>query len=1256
MRIEQYFLMTDYSLWEVILNGDSPVPTRVVDGVLQPNLPSKWRTRTLIWRNKTNLEEHSLDDLFNSLKIYEAEVKSSPSASTTTQNLAFVSSSNTDDTNESVSVAASVFVVSAKLSVSSLQNMDSLSNAVIYSFFASQSNSPQLDNDDLKQIDTDMNLDSNGSTSMGFDMSKVECYNCHMKGHFERECRSPKNTKRNEEEPTNYALMAFSFSSSSSDNEHFETSIPPKTAIPKPTSNSKRKNRKACFIYKSLDHLIKDCAYHEKKMAQPTARNHAHKGNHKKYAQMSLSNPQRHVVPAAVLTQSKPVPITTVRPVSTAVPKLSVPRPRQAKPVVTKTNSPTRRHINRSPSPKASNSPPRVTVVKALMVTVAQGGKASRKGEIRTGKLDFDDVYFVKELKFYLFSILQMCDKKNSVLFTDTECLVLSLEFKLPDDNQVLLRLPRENNMYNNRVLVTKPHNKTPYELLHGRTPSIGFMRPFGCPVTILNTLDSLGKIDRKVDEGFLVGFSVSSKASRVFNNKTRFVQETLHVNFLENKPNVAGSGPTWLFDIDTLTKTMNYQPVTARNQSNPSAGVQEQFYAEKGGEESDQQYVFFPPESEVNVSPRSSAQLKKHDDKTKREAKGKSPVESLTGYRNLSAELEDFSDNSINEVNAAGTLVHTVGQFSPNSINTFSADGPLNVAASLTHGKSSCIDASQYPDDPDMLELEDITYSNDDDNVGAEADFNNFGKDRSYKIILSLCLLYGILVYQIDVNSAFLYGTIEEEVYVCQPIGFEDPNHLDKVYKVVKALYGLHQAPSAWYETLANYLLENGFLRGKIDQTLFIKRQKAFEKLIKDKFQMSSMRELIFFLGLQVKQKKDGIFISQDKSVAEILRKFGLTDGKSASTPIDTKKPLLNDHDGKDVDVHTYRSMIGSLMYLTSSRPDIMFAVYACAHFQVTPKASHLHAVVLSSMKSLKRMVHVTNILSAGYLTTQQMVLNSACLTHIKNWLVQIKQCLVGKGFFRVETLIFEGMIVEQQVAEGDDEVHDERVLAAGNAAEGDVSAVNDEVPTADEEPSIPPPTPPTPPPQPSQDIPLTSQVQPAPSIDTSDDTVMDDVSNQGRMITEMDQDADVVLEENKDVADENVKNNQDADIDESSQDQERKSESQAEIYKIDLEHAQKVLKPPPPRQKVVDVVTTTKLITEVVTTASDTITAASITITIAEAQVPTATLTAAPSRVTAAPSRRRNEVVIRDPQETETPSIIILDRSLLLGSLTLI
>ncbi|GJW23958.1 putative ribonuclease H-like domain-containing protein, partial [Tanacetum coccineum] len=239
-------------------------------------------------------------------------------------------------------------------------------------------------------------------------------------------------------------------------------------------------------------------------------------------------------------------------------------------------------------------------------------------------------------------------------------------------------------------------------------------------------------------------------------------------------------------------------------------------------------------------------------------------------------------------------------------------------------------------------------------------------------KVWILVDLPYGkkAIVYQMDVKSAFLYGKIDEEVYVSQPPGFLDPKYPEKVYKVVKALYGLHQAPRAWYATLSTFLLKNGYRRGTIDKTLFLKKDKhdiilvqvyvddiifgstkkswcdEFEALMKSRFQMSSMGELTFFLGLQVKQKPDGIFISQDKYVAEILKKFDFASVKTASTPIETQKPLVKDEEANDVDVHLYRSMIGSLMYVTASRPDIMFAVCACSRFQVTPKTSHLSAV----------------------------------------------------------------------------------------------------------------------------------------------------------------------------------------------------------------------------------------------------------------------------------------------------------------------
>nr|GEV04138.1 retrotransposon protein, putative, Ty1-copia subclass [Tanacetum cinerariifolium] len=191
----------------------------------------------------------------------------------------------------------------------------------------------------------------------------------------------------------------------------------------------------------------------------------------------------------------------------------------------------------------------------------------------------------------------------------------------------------------------------------------------------------------------------------------------------------------------------------------------------------------------------------------------------------------------------------------------------------------------------------------------------------KAIRLFLAYASFKNFTVYQMDVKNAFLYGKIEDELYVCQLPGFEDLDFLDRVYKVEKALYRLHHAPRAWYETLSTYLLDNEFQRGKIDNTLFIKRHK-------------------------VNQKKDGIFNSQEKYVAEILKKFRFTEVKTASTPMETQKPLLTDKDGEEVDVHIYMPMIGSLMYLTSSRPDIMFAVCACARYQVNLKVSHLHAV----------------------------------------------------------------------------------------------------------------------------------------------------------------------------------------------------------------------------------------------------------------------------------------------------------------------
>nr|GEY77237.1 putative ribonuclease H-like domain-containing protein [Tanacetum cinerariifolium] len=247
-----------------------------------------------------------------------------------------------------------------------------------------------------------------------------------------------------------------------------------------------------------------------------------------------------------------------------------------------------------------------------------------------------------------------------------------------------------------NRVLVTKPHNKTPYELLHVRLPSISFMRPFGCPVIILNTLDPLGKFQGKVDEGFLVGYSVCSKAFRVFNSRTRIVQETLHVNFMENKTNVTGSGPAWLFDIDSLTQTMNYLPVTTENQTNTHADSQinNKDVLVDGKKHDD--YIQKSMSLDIHSSS-SGAQTRNQGDKTKNKDKGKSPVVTITRFRDLNKDTNDFS--------AAGTS---------------------NTAASPPVENSTLQNVSTSSHDADMPDLEDYTHSDDVDDVGAEADINN--------------------------------------------------------------------------------------------------------------------------------------------------------------------------------------------------------------------------------------------------------------------------------------------------------------------------------------------------------------------------------------------------------------------------------------------------------------------------------------------------------------------------------------------------
>ncbi|GJW50213.1 hypothetical protein Tco_0091564 [Tanacetum coccineum] len=601
---------------------------------------------------------------------------------------------------------------------------------------------------------------------------------------------------------------------------------------------------------------------------------------------------------------------------------------------------------------------------------------------------------------------------------------------------------------------VAERRNKTLIEAVRTISPAIGFLRPFGCHVMILNTLDNLGKFDAKGDEGYFVGYSLSSKAFRVFNKRTNKVEENLHVDFLESKPMEKGVGLDWLFNIDTLTKLMNYTPIVVAGTSstNISAHMETSNDSVRNNEAKDDPSKEQDSNADVSESMeievptvRPSIHTATTKDITADQVEPilpstvqtKVPAVSLpTAADSLSIptvsssvpriisrggssypetpslgnamtfedKLEDFfgdttNSASLTEMKADLSNMETGIQVSLTPTLRINKDhlknqiiGPIDTPIQTRHRAKNMEDQGfiatiHQKTDPDLLQyclfscflsqeepkkifdaLKDprvrpigtkwvlknkrdergIVIRNkarlvaqeytQEEGIDYKEVFAPIARIEAIRLFLAYASYMGFTVYQMDVKSAFLYGTIDEDVYVKQTPGFEDPEFPDKVYRVEKAMYGLHQSLRAWYGTLSKYLLDNGFQRCTIDQTLFIRNTKENSCL--------SKCELTFFLGLQVLQKKDGIFISQDKYMGDIIMKFGYTDVRIAKTPMDRENPCGKDRPGKAMDLHLYRSMIGSLMYLTVSRPDIMFVMCVCARHQVTPKECHLHAV----------------------------------------------------------------------------------------------------------------------------------------------------------------------------------------------------------------------------------------------------------------------------------------------------------------------
>ncbi|GJR51196.1 putative ribonuclease H-like domain-containing protein [Tanacetum coccineum] len=1132
------------------------------------SLPPEWNTHVAVWMNKLEIEMISIVDLYNNFKIVEQKVKKPVGASSGAQNLAFMTAPSTSSTNDANTASPQNPNGSNLLHQDLEQNHEDDLEAMDLKWQLSLLSMREK----MYYQRTGKKIFVNANDTAGYDKSKVECFNCHKMGHFARECRAPRSKEgfnwsdmAEEQVQTNIALMAF-LDSELNQTEFTAATYKRGLAIVEEQVITYRKNEVlfneevtvlkrevACKDYeinvlksefekvkqeiegskfkiekfdkasKDLDKLLESQITDKSKKglgysAVPPP-HHLIYNRPKKldlfYSSLNeFKEPEFKGYGSEVSKKESNVVCDKKLDDSKQNSDNSLGKPQQDDTGFV--DSGCSRHMTGNIAYLSD-----FKEFDGGYVTFgggAHGGRISSKGTLKTDSIDFEDVYFVNELKFNLFSVSQMCDKNNYVLFTDTEwkqyrasckskvpnpitkplfmlhmdlfgptfvsslmhkkyCLVVTNDYnrftwffflttkdetseilknfvkeienlvnkkvkiirsdngtefknKVMDDfckekcikrEYSIARTPQQNGVaerrnrtlieaartmladsklpttfwakvistvcyVQNKVLVVKPHNKTPYELFRGFKLALSFMKPFGCHVTILNTLDSLGKFDGQSDEDFFVRYSLSSKAFRVYNTRTRRVEKNLHIGFLENKPMIEGNGPKWMFDIDSLTQSMNYVPVAAGTIINESVGTQEELNAGTS-EEIIQDCIVMPIWKDASYFD--------------------SPIKDVDNGEPKSA----ADDQNPKEVNAAGQHVNTaspdvtIGSFKLNtvnpSVNTASSYDQDNPKDMFTMGASHTLEATHveffndenepkvdlgnitnsyivsttpntriYKDHPIENVIGDVKTSvqtrrmtkpnseqgflsavhRREEGIDYEEVFAPVARIEAIRLFLAYASFMGFLVYQMDMKSAFLYETIKEEVYVTQPPGFKDPDHPNKLYKVVKALYGLHQAPRAWYETLANYLLGNGFKRGKIDQTLFIKKQKGdillvyvyvddiifgstnkelctgFEKLMKDKFQMSSIRELTFFLGLQVQQKEEGIFISQDKYVAEILKKFNYTDVKSASTLVDLEKPLVKDGDADDVDVHLYRSMIGSLMYLTASRPDIIY------------------------------------------------------------------------------------------------------------------------------------------------------------------------------------------------------------------------------------------------------------------------------------------------------------------------------------------
>nr|GFB17646.1 hypothetical protein [Tanacetum cinerariifolium]GFB19557.1 hypothetical protein [Tanacetum cinerariifolium] len=543
-----------------------------------------------------------------------------------------------------------------------------------------------------------------------------------------------------------------------------------------------------------------------------------------------------------------------------------------------------------------------------------------------------------------------------------------------------------------NRSIIRLRHGKTPYELLHSKLPDLSFFHVFGALCYPTNDNENLGKLQPKADIGIFIGYAPTKKAFGIYNRRTRRNVETIHVDFDEltaMASEQSSSGPA-LNDmtlgnissglVRTSSSSTSYVPPSRNDWDLLFQPMFDELLNHPPCVVNQATEVIAPiaeviPQVDANLTGSPSSTIVDQDAPSSTHM-GNDPLLGVPFP-------EVSSDQSLSM-----TYPHSNVQPNhpmPHHNSKWKKDHPLNnilgqlsrpVSTRLQLHKQALIcyyDAFLTSVEPKMykevltqacwieaMQEELNEYERlEDEGIDFEESFAPVARLEAIRIFLTYVAHKNMVVYQMDVKTAFLNGNLREEVYVSQPNGFVDPDNPNNVYKLKKALYGLKQAPRAWYDMLSSFLLSQDFSKGSVDPTLFIKRNgndlilvqiyvddiifaastlelcDLFANLMCSKFKMSMMGKISFFLGLQISQNPRGIFINQSKYALESLKKYGFESCDPVNTPMLEKSKMDEDKKGKAVDPSHYHGMNGTLLYLTASRPDLQFAICMCARYQ---------------------------------------------------------------------------------------------------------------------------------------------------------------------------------------------------------------------------------------------------------------------------------------------------------------------------------